>query len=81
MSSSVKKNRGRQRLVRYLGAGSYRRFSPEKAKDVSISAKAWLILIAVTTMLLILAGVWQEARQLSGRPNGGAASAAAGVRH
>lgn len=81
MAGNGKQNRGRQRLVRYLGAGSYRRFSPEKGKDVSISAKAWLILVAVATVLLILAGVWQEARQLHGRPSGGAKSATQGGRH
>ena len=76
--ASGKQNRGRQRLVRYLGAGSYRRFSPDKGKNVSISAKAWLVLIAVGTVLLILAGIWQEARQLRGSPSGGAAAAATG---
>jgi len=78
--SSGKQNRGRQRLVRYLGAGSYRRFSPEKGKEVSVSAKTWLILVAIATVLLILAGVWQEARQLRQAAAGSAESPPATVR-
>jgi hypothetical protein len=50
----------RQRLVHYLGASSYRRFSGEKGHDVSLSARTWFILSLLIIAGLILLGIWQE---------------------
>ncbi len=52
----------RQRLVRYLGASGYRRFTPRRAGAASGNAKVWLLILAVGTALLALLGAWQEGR-------------------
>ncbi len=66
MRARVKKSApvggSRQRLVRYLGASGFRRFTPKRAGTVSGSAKLWILLLALVTVLLALLGAWQESR-------------------
>lgn len=55
----------RQKLVRYLGAGSRRHGSGNESGDVSVRAETLLTVIAAVLLLLITLGIWQEARHPS----------------
>ena len=55
----------KQRFVRYLGAGSYRRFAGKRASERERDReKVLFVLLAVGAVLLALWGMWQETRGL-----------------
>jgi hypothetical protein len=67
-----------QRIVRYLGASGYRRFSAGKRdREQPASSAAWLTVIAVLLAALALLGIWQETRQPQTKKPATAASMAA----